>query len=794
VGTKETLKVFLLTIKNLSSNLQGFNYLKWICFNSHDRLKLALLFQERINMKTLFFSFVIAFVFLFSGTFNQIGLSQNIEDLETPIEEPEETVQESSHSSLSDPIEDFEYNPDETPIERVFVAPSEESLRLTEEQVQNFSCADVTVIPQIECEALVALYQSTNGSAWSRKTNWLETNDIETWSGVFVEDGHVNELDIQYNNLTGNLPSELGDLTKIRSIQLNRNQLIGTIPASFGNYYFLYTLALHENFLSGSIPPELGQIDGIDTLSLHSNELTGNIPPELGSVSIRKLDLHSNLLTGSIPPELANYRGIKKIILHSNKLSGTIPIELANRLQLFELDLHSNNLSGTIPVEFGSHLELRSLDLSFNCLSGSIPSEFGNLRELDTLNLSSNNLTGTIPRELTIHKRLNYLNLSSNHLSGFIPPEFGEFESINTLNFANNQLTGTIPGELANPRISYLNLSSNQLHGEIPTTFGPQSFGFHALIDFSDNALTGTIPPKILQHGYIIRLNKNQLTGTIEGTSFFSAWELDLSENQLSGKIPSSLLSGSIKVLDLHSNKFSGSIVVPNVYDEFLLHLDLSNNLLEGAMPEDFTKHINLCVEGDMTEPCNGVYKTDLGYNLFTVPQEEPVQSFLNEKDPDWYLTQGVKLDVSASEGGTLTSQDGRTTIEIPPNVLQNDTSFLYMPQLSPKHATIPYLSLDNSFDLTAEDVNGAVTQFNLPLVFTLRYLDEDFGQLEEDSAYLHYYDEVSEKWFDALSTCSSGSYTRNLDENWLSLPVCHLTEFALVASGWNIHFPAVLK
>ena len=29
--------------------------------------------------------------------------------------------------------------------------------------VNTFSCADVTEIPQVECEALVALYNSTNG-------------------------------------------------------------------------------------------------------------------------------------------------------------------------------------------------------------------------------------------------------------------------------------------------------------------------------------------------------------------------------------------------------------------------------------------------------------------------------------------------------------------------------------------------------------------------------------------------------------------------------------------------------
>jgi hypothetical protein len=55
--------------------------------------------------------------------------------------------------------------------ERVFVPPSEESLRLTQEQVQAFDCATVTDAPKSECEALVAVYESTNGAGWKDNTN-----------------------------------------------------------------------------------------------------------------------------------------------------------------------------------------------------------------------------------------------------------------------------------------------------------------------------------------------------------------------------------------------------------------------------------------------------------------------------------------------------------------------------------------------------------------------------------------------------------------------------------------------
>ncbi len=40
------------------------------------------------------------------------------------------------------------------------------------------SCSYVTEIPQIECEALVALYDSTGGDNWTRNTGWKDTNTL----------------------------------------------------------------------------------------------------------------------------------------------------------------------------------------------------------------------------------------------------------------------------------------------------------------------------------------------------------------------------------------------------------------------------------------------------------------------------------------------------------------------------------------------------------------------------------------------------------------------------------------
>ncbi len=163
-------------------------------------------------------------------------------------------------------------------------------------------------IPLIEREALIALYNSTDGDNWWNNTNWQGIEGTEcTWHHVHCYEGHVRNLILQGNRMSGSIPPELGNLAELTRLFLNSNQLSGNIPPELGNLSNLRELWLFTNQLSGSIPPELGNLTELGVLYLHDNQLSGRIPPELGSLSsLRLLWLHSNQLSGSIPPELAN--------------------------------------------------------------------------------------------------------------------------------------------------------------------------------------------------------------------------------------------------------------------------------------------------------------------------------------------------------------------------------------------------------------------------------------------------------------------------------------------------------
>ena len=55
------------------------------------------------------------------------------------------------------------------------------------------------------------------------------------------------------------------------------NQLTGQIPSEIGNLTNLNDLYLHDNQFSGRIPSEIGNLTNLSYLYLHSNELSGFI-------------------------------------------------------------------------------------------------------------------------------------------------------------------------------------------------------------------------------------------------------------------------------------------------------------------------------------------------------------------------------------------------------------------------------------------------------------------------------------------------------------------------------------
>ncbi|OQA19782.1 MAG: Leucine Rich repeats (2 copies) [Chloroflexi bacterium ADurb.Bin360] len=204
------------------------------------------------------------------------------------------------------------------------------------EAAATFSCANVTEIPQIECEALVTLSDATGYYWWTNKTGWLTTNTPCSWFGVTCQAGRVSQLILNNNTLnlsygfSNSIPPEIGNLERLETLSLSDNFLRGSIPPEIGQLVALKNLNLASNELQGSIPSTVGQLAGLEKLQLSNNQLSGLIPPEIGTLgALQVLDLSGNQLGGSVPSEIGQLPALQTLAFNNNSLSGAIPLAYA---------------------------------------------------------------------------------------------------------------------------------------------------------------------------------------------------------------------------------------------------------------------------------------------------------------------------------------------------------------------------------------------------------------------------------------------------------------------------------
>ncbi|MBN2382412.1 hypothetical protein JXQ70_05970 [bacterium] len=473
----------------------------------------------------------------------------------------------------------------------------------------------MAAVPTSERDALIALYNSTDGDNWFYNTNWLVGDPCENaWFGVTCDAAYTTiiELFLGYNDLSGTIPSELADLSNLYYLDMESNYLNGSIPSELADLLKLDFLNLSSNYLNGSIPSELANLSSLSHLYLAYNELSGSIPTELGNLlNLQELILSYNQLSGNIPAELGSLPVLERLILDNNNLSGSIPSELGNLSKLEYLELSDNALSGSIPSEIGSLSNLRRLDLGYNDLTGSIPDQIGDLLILCFLYLDNNQLTSSIPSQFGNFLVLRHLYLNNNQLTGSIPHQLGDVSSLRWLNLSNNELSGSIPSELGNlSELSRLQLQFNELDGTIPDF----------ICDLSDME--------------ILQLGNNHLEGEIPSGigSLVNLWTLSLNNNELSGSIPSELgnLTGLV-YLYLQSNELSGSIPSELGNLPELIALGLKSNYFSGNIPIEI---VNTNLWGDYS---------DLRWNaLYT--ENDTLRIYLNNAQDggDWESTQTI--------------------------------------------------------------------------------------------------------------------------------------------------------
>ncbi|KAL0747979.1 hypothetical protein Bca101_029981 [Brassica carinata] len=254
-------------------------------------------------------------------------------------------------------------------------------------------CSVSALTNGLDASALQALK-----SEWTRfPENWKGSDPCGTnWVGITCNNNnHVISISLGNLNLEGKLSADISSLAELQILDLTSNsKLSGSLPSNIGNLRKLTTLNLMECGFSGEIPESIGSLEQLITLSLNSNKFSGTIPASIGRLSkLNWFDIADNKIEGTIPvsngtssPGLDMLLETKHLLFDGNQFTGKIPNSLGLVKTLTVLRLDRNKLTGDIPSSLNNLTDLNELDVSNNQLTFSlIPSWISTLRSLSTL-------------------------------------------------------------------------------------------------------------------------------------------------------------------------------------------------------------------------------------------------------------------------------------------------------------------------------------------------------------------------------------------------------------------------
>lgn len=129
-------------------------------------------------------------------------------------------------------------------------------------------------------------------------------------------------------------------------------------------------ISRNGELLKGNIPSEIYDMTSLRTLFLDRNAFTGNISPDIGLLTnLEYMDFFGNSLDGKIPTEVGKLTSLKDMGLAGNNLEGTIPSQIVSLNMLSGLFLHMNSFTGRIP-RLKTQPDLKSVYLSDNFFHG----------------------------------------------------------------------------------------------------------------------------------------------------------------------------------------------------------------------------------------------------------------------------------------------------------------------------------------------------------------------------------------------------------------------------------------
>lgn len=375
-------------------------------------------------------------------------------------------------------------------------------------------------VPQSERDALIAFYNATGGDSWTNNTNWNSDAPVNTWFGVFTTTTDLNGLPysdglphvwginfFDNNNVTGSLPVELGNLTKLRNLIIRDGSLTGNIPEEVYALQDMLQIQLFNHQLTGNISSSIQNLTNLQVLDIRGNNFSGTLPDLSILPNLNWLDIsNNNFIFSDFENQFTTYQNnlnTFQFIPQANVTDDTVEIVNTGENLILETGLTSANNQYTwffngaqLVDETGPSITLNNIQTeqmgTYSCqITNSVVSglslftgefiigqdptlspDYNILVDIynntggDTWTNNTNWLDPNIPLSgwhgITVDGNdVLHISLFNNNLQGSLPSSISNLSSAVSLSFGNNNLNGIIPDFSLISALEVLGLNNN---------------------------------------------------------------------------------------------------------------------------------------------------------------------------------------------------------------------------------------------------------------------------------------------------------------------------------------------
>uniref|UniRef100_A0A804N697 non-specific serine/threonine protein kinase n=2 Tax=Zea mays TaxID=4577 RepID=A0A804N697_MAIZE len=213
---------------------------------------------------------------------------------------------------------------------------------------------------------------------------WFDLADNKLSGGLPVFDGTNPGLDnltntkhfhFGVNQLSGTIPSQIfnSNMTLIH-VLLDNNNFTGRIPPTLGLLNTLEVMRFDNNYqLTGPVPSNINNLTKLAELHLENNQLTGPLPDLTGMIALSFVDMSNNSFNASgVPSWFTTLPSLTSLYLENLRVTGQLPQALFSLPAVQTLvcrRLRGNRFNGTLTIGSDYSTQLQLIDLRDNQIS-----------------------------------------------------------------------------------------------------------------------------------------------------------------------------------------------------------------------------------------------------------------------------------------------------------------------------------------------------------------------------------------------------------------------------------------